>query len=212
MSETFTPDKLFAGVNQRPVAKQVVIAAGQGALARGAVLGKITKAIAAAVADAGNTGDGTCTLHVLGSKAKIGTYTITCITAALNGGTFSVIDPDGIRLADAVVGVAYAGPVGFVVNDGNADFIVGDSFTIEVSEPAAEEYAIATSTAVNGSQDAECILAEDVDATLAAVTTAGYFTGEFNEAALTFGGADTADLHRDSLRNKGIFLRTTVPA
>jgi hypothetical protein len=54
------------------------------------------------------------------------------------------------------------------------------------------------------------VLAEDVDATDAEVTTVAYETGEFNENALTFGGTDDADDHRVALLAKGIVLRSAV--
>lgn len=48
-----------------------------------------------------------------------------------NGGVFSVVDPDGIRLADATVGVAYTGDhIKFTIADGAPDFIVGDGFDV----------------------------------------------------------------------------------
>lgn len=82
-----------------------------------------------------NTGNGTIGTLTFGAKAKAGIYTLTCVTAAANGGTFSVVDPDGYRLADAKVGVAYASShLGFTIADGAADFIVGDSFTIRHGE------------------------------------------------------------------------------
>jgi phage tail sheath protein FI len=47
-----------------------------------------------------------------------------------NGGVFSVVDPDGIALADATVGVAYDGDIKFTIADGATDFIVGDGFDV----------------------------------------------------------------------------------
>ncbi|MFC4403312.1 head decoration protein [Gracilibacillus xinjiangensis] len=51
------------------------------------------------------------------------------------------------------------------------------------------------------------ILADDVNATEASIPAVAYLTGEFNEAALSFGGEDTADSHRAKLREIGIFLK-----
>lgn len=44
------------------------------------------------------------------------------------------------------------------------------------------------------------------------VPAPGYFTGEYNERALIFGGSDDADAHRAAARAKGIFFKDTVPA
>jgi len=215
-TESMTPEALFAGANDNYTADEVVVLAGQGKLTRGTVLGKILYAIGAPAAAEGNTGTGTITGHALLDGAKIGTYTLKCITTAANGGTFSVVDPDGVRLDDAVVGTAYSGGgITFKINDGtgdgSADFAAGDTFTIEVSAGSGS-YKKVLSTAVDGSQHADCILGEDVDATLAAATAGAYFQGEFCEDYLTFGGTDTADTHRATLQAKGIILRSSVPA
>ena len=60
--------------------------------------------------------------------------------------------------------------------------------------------------------DPVAVLAEDVDASEGNVTGPLYLSGEFNENALTFGGTDTADTHRDALRDLSIFLKKSVPA
>lgn len=72
------------------------------------------------------------------------------------------------------------------------------------------KYALVDSTASDGSENPVAILAVDVDASAADVTVPVYLTGEFNEDALTFGGTDTADTHRDALRALGIFLKKVV--
>jgi len=211
--DTFTPDNLIAGNDVPLLVKGVVLEAGQGVLKRGTVLGKITKAIGNVSADAGNTGDGTVTDVSLGSTAKLGTYTLECIAAAANGGTFKVIDPDGIRLDDAVVGMAYTGPISFTINDGETDFAVGDKFTIEVIAGSGR-YKIVNSANVDGSQEADCILADDVDTGDAGATeevvAVAYRSGHFNRQALIFGGTDTADIHEAKLRELGIFLSDNI--
>ncbi|PWK16069.1 head decoration protein [Tumebacillus permanentifrigoris] len=77
----------------------------------------------------------------------------------------------------------------------------------------AEDKAVAAdSTKTDGSERPNGILTDDVDATMADVITTVYLTGEFNEAALTFGGTDTADDHKQTLRDIGIFLKSNVKA
>jgi hypothetical protein len=39
-----------------------------------------------------------------------------------------------------------------------------------------------------------------------------FLSGAFNEGALTFGGADTADTHRKALRDLNIYLKKAVSA
>lgn len=76
---------------------------------------------------------------------------------------------------------------------------------------ATGKYALVNSGgADDGRRTAAVILAEDIDATLADVACAAYDAGEFNENALTFGGADTAATHKATLQAKGIYLRAAV--
>jgi hypothetical protein len=75
-------DDLIAGPCE-PNVKKVVLLAGQGALVRGTILGKIGVGAAAVAAKAGgNTGNGTLTMDVttpLLVRAKSGIYTVRCI-------------------------------------------------------------------------------------------------------------------------------------
>jgi hypothetical protein len=145
----------------------VTVLSGQN-LAVGAVLGKITAGTCPSTGTAGtNTGAGTCTGVTAGKKVKVGTYTLTCVHVVAGGGLFSVKDPDGNALPDAVVGSAYTNDqINFTINDGDPDFAAGDTFTIAV--PAGSGKVVAVNVdAVNGSADAYGILTADCDASLA---------------------------------------------
>jgi len=149
----------------------VAVLSGQD-LAVGAVLGKIKLGTCptTGTAGAGNTGAGTCTAVTAGAKAKLGTYTLKCIIAAAGAGIFSVEDPDGYALPDAIAGVAYVNDqLNFTLNDGSPDFIVGDSFTIAIAAGSLSVRAI-NFDAVDGSQDAYGILTAAADASLAALS------------------------------------------
>lgn len=212
VSENFAYDNLFAGDYPR-VARKITLLSGENRT-KGALLGKISKAVAAAVADGGNTGNGTVGSLTMGAKAKIGTYTLTCIATATNGGTFSVIDPDGVRLKDAVVGVAYTSSgLNLTIADGGTDFAAGDKFTIAVSAGSGK-YKLAASASVDGSQELpEClVLAKDTDASSADVETLAYQTGEFNQNKMTFGTGYTAAGVKEELAKKGMFLKESVTA
>lgn len=118
-------------------------------------------------ADGENTGDGTCGSVTAGAKAKIGTYTLTCIAEATNAGTFAVKDPDGYALADATVAVAYANDhINFTLADGAEDFDIGDIFTIEITAGSGK-YVEVDASAVDGSQNAAGIAIDDYDASSA---------------------------------------------
>lgn len=119
MSETFTPDKLFAGNVQPVVTGSETIVSGAGSLVRGTVLGQITS----------------------GGKLK-------------------------------------------TVNSANSD----------------------------GSQTPYAVLTESVDATSADKTASVYYTGEFNQAALVFGGTDTYATHKSASRKIGMFFKPTISA
>jgi hypothetical protein len=68
------------------------------------------------------------------------------------------------------------------------------------------KYLLSASASSDGSQTPDAILAEDAAAAAADVQAVVYFTGEFNELALTFGAGHTADSTRIGLRGKSIFL------
>lgn len=75
---------------------------------------------------------------------------------------------------------------------------------------ASGKYNLSLSAAGDGSQTPDAILAEACDATAADKLTIAYFTGDFNEAAVTIGTAHTADTIREGLRSKGIHLIKAV--
>jgi hypothetical protein len=138
-----------------------------------AVLGKIVSGtVASAAKSGGNTGNGTFTLDattplVLG--AKLGVYTLRCIAAATNNGTFRLEDPDGLVLGDIVMSGG-AGTVSEQIKgalaDGATDFVVGDGFDITVSA-ITEKYAEYNPAGTNGSQIAVAVLYDAVNASSA---------------------------------------------
>ena len=203
--ETYTPVNLLGGSHPQ-ACKSVTILSGQ-SLAAGAVIGAITKALGTVVAGS-NTGNGTCTGAALKKNTKLGSYVLTCTGAATNSGTFKVVDPDGFRLSDATVAVAYANDsIGFTINDGATDFIVGDSFTIPVAAGSGK-YKLVDKTGVDGSQNPVAILKEAVDATSADASGIAAETGEFNIAAISLAAGTVAADVTDALAARNIYLRT----
>jgi len=207
--DSFTPDNLFAGHEIPVLTKGVKLEVGQGMLARGTVLGKATKAVGEVTGPA--TANGTISAVTLGKSAKIGTYSLVCTTATDTGvaAVFKVVDPDGMILNDAVAGTAYAGPINFTITEGTSGFAIDDTFTIPVIEGSGK-YKVVNSANVDGSQIADCILADDADTAGGDVTAVAYKTGHFNRDALVFGGSDTAEMHEHTLRSLGIFLSENV--
>lgn len=116
---------------------KITVLSGQNLLA-GDVLGKVTRALAAApIPAAVGTGNGVMSTLKPGPDVQTGNYVLTCTAAAANAGTFSVVAPDGTVLPSATVAVAYkSSHLDFLIADGANDFIVGDTFTIAVTAGA----------------------------------------------------------------------------
>ncbi len=184
-----------------PVQKKEIIAAGADLL-KGTILGRITKALGAVTPDGGNTGNGTVTGAALKAKTKIGDYVLECITAAANGGVFKVLTPSGERLDDAAVGTAYANDhLAFTVNDGAADFVVGDKFTLTVGAGSRKFKAYAAG-AGDGSQDPVRVLLEEAKAAAADAEAVVGSAGVYVKANMT--GLDQAA--EDALEARGIYF------
>lgn len=147
-----------SGIHSREAAEFLADAA------MGAVLGRVLFACpTTGTAVAGGTGNGTMADVLAGDLAEVGTYRITCVTAAANGGTFKVLSPSGARLDDAKVGTAYASPhLSFLISDGAADFAVGDAFTVAVAAGSGKVKPLDL-TAHDGSQLAAGVALYDVD-------------------------------------------------
>jgi hypothetical protein len=77
---------------------------------------------------------------------------------------------------------------------------------------ASGKYILSLSGASDGSEVPDAVLAQDVDATAADKEAMAYFTGRFNQDALTIGTAHTAASIREGLRVKGIQLVSVQPA
>lgn len=177
----------------------IVVKSGQNLVA-GAVLGTIvTATVVSAAKSGGNTGNGTFTVDattpaLLG--AKLGVYSLRCIAAATNNGTFRLEDPDGIVLGDTVMSGG-AGTVAEQIKgalaDGATDFVVGDGFDITVSALVEKEVEF-NPAGTDGSQVATGILYGAVDATSADTRGVAYKRNcEVNGNMITWkSGATTA--------------------
>lgn len=147
--------------------KSITVLAGDGAaraLLLGTVLGAVLLGTPVISPDGGNTGNGALGTLTLGSAAKAGTYAVTCIAESADGGVFQVVDPDGYRLADASVGVAYAeAQLGFTITDGAADWDLGD--VVEIDVPVGSGKVVMLDTdATDGTQHAWGVLVMPVTA------------------------------------------------
>lgn len=78
------------------------------------------------------------TINDPGNNAQVAdAFTIAVTEADHNSGTFSVTAPDGTALPAATVGAAYINDqINLTINDGAADFVIGDTFTVLASAAA----------------------------------------------------------------------------
>lgn len=72
---------------------------------------------------------------------------------------------------------------------------------------ASGKFILSEGDATDGSETPDAILAEDVDASEEDKQAVVYFSGEFNETALTLGNGHTLESIRAGLRSKSLFLR-----
>jgi phage tail sheath gpL-like len=96
-----------------------------------------------ATAASGNTGDGTVTGMAVSASGtpRAGTSTLECVAAAAGAGTFRMLDPAGFTVATGIeVGVAQVDVAGldFTITAGAADYVVGDTFAVEVPSTGLE--------------------------------------------------------------------------
>ncbi|MBW6524427.1 head decoration protein [Sphingomonas sp. RHCKR47] len=214
---TFTAPKTFIRSSATLRTRKVVLS---GALfVAASVLGIVTLGTAAAAAKPGNVGNGTFALNEsapLGPRTKPGIYTLRCIAAAANGGTFRLEDPDGIVLGDVAIaggagGTAVVGEhIRGTITDGATDFAVGDGFDVTVGlapkVAGLDRAKLAAAASVDGSQEPSLVLAYDVDASAGDVEAIAYESGDFVREQLVFGAGITADTARESLRRRNITL------
>lgn len=77
---------------------------------------------------------------------------------------------------------------------------------------ASGKFKLSASAATDGSEVPDAILAEAANATAADVQAVVYFSGEFNESALSLGAGHTLASVKAGLRDRNIYLRTNQPA
>jgi hypothetical protein len=86
------------------------------------------------------TGNGTMSALFAGPEVQKGNYVVKLITVAANNGTFSVTNPSGKALPNAVMAagsVVYRSrEINFTITDGGTDFALNDTFTIAVATGA----------------------------------------------------------------------------
>lgn len=169
ITSTFKKTGCYLGesnaVNQ--INEEIVILSGSTGLVPGLVLGKIAEGgtqTVTATAKSGNTGNGSIGSPTADAGADAGTYKVSIIEPAMDGGTFRVEKPDGTEDGTGTIGVAYNGTVNFTLADGSTDFAAGDGFNILVSYASTSKYAPHDPAGNDGREVAAAILYDTVDA------------------------------------------------
>jgi hypothetical protein len=138
-------------------------------------------------------------------------FAITVAAVDGDGGTFSVVDPDGNRIKDAGIGAYTSEQINFTINDGSTDFAVGDAFTVAVAAGSLK-YVAYDQDATDGSQIAAGASYGNYDATGGDVTgVAVVRDAELNGNDLTWPSDITADEKTAAiaqLADIGILVRT----
>lgn len=147
---------------------------GAGTTSKGTILARQLVATAITPSSVTGTGNGTVTAaSVVASTEvpKVGNWTLKCVLAATNGGTFALIDPDGVIRGYVTLTAGASGAnafkeagIGFTINDGATDFVVGDSFTLPVTTGNNKLVPFAIAGA-GGAQRPVAVLTYDVTAT-----------------------------------------------
>ena len=209
MTESYVPDNIFSGAVLPVPTGAGTLERGQ-SLTRGTVVARVLRALGDASPDPGNAGEGSIDDVALGKGSKVGTYQIECIAAGPPA-VFSVLDPDGVRLADAIADTPYGGQIAFEITAYGDAFDEGDRFTVEVEEGSGE-LKLGTIEGTDGTETLHGVLADDTDATDEATVCAVYLGGELNSDALTFAEGDTAATWADQARALGFLFRSNVSA
>lgn len=151
----------------------------------GTVLGRTFVSTSVTATAGTNTGNGAIGTVTATGKAQRGTYTIRIIEAATNAGNFTVSDPSGAVIGNGTVAVAYSNQLGFTLADGATDFVVGDSWTVEVV--GDYKYKMVEATATDGSAVARAIYISANDGSFSTSTIAA--TTDTSVIALVRGAA-----------------------
>ncbi len=154
--------------------KAITVKSGQGILNPGTVLGKETIAAKTAAGAAGVPAPAAATITASPTAAittKVGVHTFRCIQGgAGTASKWAHEDPDGEQVGVATGNTAYAGGglSGLTITDASTDPVVGETFTVTVTEAApSEKYVQYDQDGTTGSQNPAGILRDTVDATSA---------------------------------------------
>lgn len=217
-------DKLIAG--GFPLAtKACLVSAGEGALSRGTVLGKLTATGKLAVCDK-SAEDGSQTPYgVLAEDAKSVVAAVAAVKTVTLSGT-----PVATEVATLVIGAnsyAYtvqtddtatlvaAGLAALVNADGNAEFSAAAAsgvitLTAVTAGTAANDISISVTAGDSGVSGVVAVVTAGVDSDGIDSLFPVYLSGEFNPDALIFASGTTAEDMETAMRNVSLFQKEVI--
>lgn len=118
--------------------------AGADTFVKGTILARRAVALSVTASAVTGTGNGTVSAATVVEGQAVpltGAYVLTVVTAAANGGTWKLVDPNGALITDGLVmtvgagaaTVFEAGGLRFTITDGATDFAAGDTATLTVA-------------------------------------------------------------------------------
>lgn len=132
-------------------------------------------------------------LAVMATNVPKETWTITCTTAATDGGIFSVVGSTSGAQANATVGTFYDnGIISFLIQDGSVDFAVNDAFTLSTTNGIRTLYDDAYSGTGNGEVLDMALLDEVTETWTLTCTAAATNGGTFSVTGSTSGAQAAA--------------------
>lgn len=188
----------------------------------GTVLGKYFVATSVTATAGTNTGNGAIGTVTSTGKATRGTYIVRIETAMANSGIFSVINPSGAMIATGVVGTAFSNQIAFTLADGATDFVVGDSWTVEVVGDYKYKQVEATATdgtavacaiyiSANDGSFGTSTIAATTDTSIIALVRGAVIVGK---ETLTYGASVNTTAEKTKLYSElesvGIICRTQI--
>lgn len=217
-------DKLIAG--GFPLAtKACLVSAGEGALSRGTVLGKLTATGKLAVCDK-SAEDGSQTPYgVLAEDAKSVVAAVAAVKTVTLSGT-----PVATKVVTLVIGsnsYAYtvqaddtatlvaAGLAALVNADGNAEFSAAAAsgvitLTAGTAGTAADDISISVTAGDSGVTGVVAVVTAGVDSDGIDSLFPVYLSGEFNPDALIFASGTTAEDMETAMRNVSLFQKEVI--